>query len=95
MTVRSEDGTSWTRTVDDGTTVLTDGGSGLGADAGKKRDTVYVAGSRSGDARTATRVLSGTFDDKAPGDRRFGFPGHGERDRGDRSPAPSGSGATT
>lgn len=97
VTVKSEDGTSWTWTVDDDTAVLTDSGSGSGsgADALKKGDTVYVAGSRSGDARTATRVLSGTFDDKAPGDRRFGFRGHGERDRGDRSPAPSGSGATT
>ncbi|CAM5268214.1 DUF5666 domain-containing protein [Streptomyces aurantiogriseus] len=95
VTVRSEDGTSWTWTVTKDTKVFADGDSTSGADALKKGDTVYVAGSRSGDTRTAERVLSGTFEDKAPGDRRFGFPGHGPWGRDDRSPSPSGSGATT
>jgi hypothetical protein len=82
--------------VNDDTTVSAgDPGSGAGADALKKGDTVYVAGSRSGDTRTAVRVQSGTLDDEAPGDRHFGFPGHGPRDRGDHSPDPSGSGAAT
>ncbi|MEU2282593.1 DUF5666 domain-containing protein [Streptomyces sp. NPDC013178] len=95
VTVRSEDGTSWTWTVDKDTKVFADGDSSSGADALKKGDTVYVAGSRSGDTRTADRVASGTVGDKAPGDRRFGFPGHGPWGRDDRSPSPSGSGATT
>lgn len=96
VTVRSEDGTSWTWTVPSDTSVRSDGGSGSGAGSLKKGDTVYVVGSRSGDTDTADRVLSGAFDDHGPGSRRGGFPGHGPWHRGDdRSPGPTGSGATT
>lgn len=96
VTVKSEDGASWTWTVPSDTSVRSDGGSGSGAGSLKKGDTVYVVGSRSGDTNTAARVLSGAFDDHGPGSRRRGFPGHGPWDRGDdRSPSPTGSGAVT
>ncbi|WP_307161701.1 hypothetical protein [Streptomyces rishiriensis] len=107
VTVRSEDGASWTWTVGADATVSADGASGSGADALKKGDTVYVVGSRSGDTNTADRVLSGTFegrdgDDRPGGDRPGGDGhedgrGHGPRDRGDdqRSPGPTGGGAAT
>ncbi|MFD7935749.1 hypothetical protein ACWGA9_04705 [Streptomyces sp. NPDC054950] len=104
VTVRSEDGVSWTWTVGADTTVSADGSSGSGADASnalKKGDTVLVLGSRSGDTDTADRVLSGTFDERGPGgsgpgDRHDDAPGHGPWNRGDdRSPGPTGSGAAT
>ncbi|MER6785526.1 hypothetical protein ABT330_12965 [Streptomyces sp. NPDC000658] len=99
LTVKSEDGASWTWTLGKDTRVLTDGASGSGAAAPKKGDTVFVVGTRSGDTNTADRVLSGSFgehgrDDHGP---RGGFPGHGPWDRGGRndSPGPMGSGAAT
>ncbi|MFH9863695.1 hypothetical protein [Streptomyces sp. NPDC017202] len=104
ITVRSEDGTSWTWTVNDDTRVRAGGGSGTSTGTGtlRKGDTVYVTGSRTGDGddaeRTADRVLSGTFDDMDHRDHReqhSGPPGHGPRDRDDRSPGPEGSGAAT
>lgn len=101
VTVRSEDGVSWTWTVGADTTVSAEGSSGSGADALKKGDTVLVFGSRSGDTNTADRVLSGTFRDRGPGERGPGdrhddAPGHGPWNRGDdRSPGPTGSGAAT
>lgn len=101
VTVRSEDGVSWTWTVGADTTVSAEGASGSGADALKKGDTVLVVGSRSGDTDTADRVLSGTFDERGPGergpgDRRGDSPGHGPWNHGgDRSPGPTGSGAAT
>ncbi|WP_314219185.1 hypothetical protein [Streptomyces zaehneri] len=101
VTVRSEDGVSWTWTVGADTTVSADGASGSGADALKKGDTVLVVGSRSGDTDTADRVLSGTLDERGPGahgpgDRHDDSPGHGPWNRGDdRSPGPTGSGAAT
>ncbi|WP_416984870.1 hypothetical protein [Streptomyces sp. T028] len=101
VTVKSEDGTSWTWTVGADATVRADGDSGSGASALKKGDTVVVAGSRSGDTYTATRVFSGDFSDfrgRGPDkdDRRGGFPGHGPWSRGDDdSPSPTGSGAAT
>ncbi|MFH9550207.1 hypothetical protein [Streptomyces sp. NPDC017435] len=90
ITVRSEDGASWTWTVGPDTSVSADGASGSGAGALKKGDTVYVAGTRSGDTNTADRVLSGAFGDRGPGDRRRGdSPGHGPwNHRDDRSPSP-------
>lgn len=101
-TVKSEDGTSWTWTVGSDATVRTDGDSGSGASALKKGDTVVVAGSRSDDTYTATRVVSGDLTDfrgRGPDDddRRGGFPGHGPWNRGDGdgSPGPTGSGAAT
>ncbi|WP_460061524.1 hypothetical protein [Streptomyces sp. YKOK-I1] len=101
VTVKSEDGTSWTWTVGSDATVRTDGGSGSGASALKKGDTVVVVGSRSGDTYTAARVVSGDFSDvrgRGPDkdDRHGGFPGHGPWNRGDdSSPGPTGSGAAT
>ncbi|MFI2435831.1 hypothetical protein [Streptomyces sp. NPDC018693] len=94
VTVKSEDGTSWTWTVDSDTTVLRDGDSDSGADALKKDDTVVVTGIRSGDTRTADRVASGTFEGKSRGERRGGgLPGFGHGHRwgnGDTaSPDPS------
>ncbi|MFF4586341.1 hypothetical protein [Streptomyces sp. NPDC001388] len=98
VTVKSEDGTSWTWTVGPDTPVRADGTSGSGAGALEKGDTVVVVGSRSGDTYTAARVLSGDFRDRGPDrdDGRGGFPGHGPWDRGDdRSPSPTGGGAAT
>jgi hypothetical protein len=95
VTVKSEDGTSWTWTVDPDTAVHDDeGGSSSGAGALAKGDTVFLAGPRSGDTRTATRVVSGTFADQGRGERRGGFPGHGPWNRDDRSPSSSDSGAS-
>jgi hypothetical protein len=97
VTVKSEDGVSWTWTVGSDTTVFRDGGSDSGADALKKGDEVTLAGTRDGDKNTASRVVSGTFDDeKGPG-RLPGF-GHGHRGWGDDdapSPESSRSGADT
>ncbi|WP_069771588.1 hypothetical protein [Streptomyces sp. LUP30] len=107
LTVKSEDGVSWTWTLSSDTRVFGDGasgsGSGSGAAAPKKGDTVFVVGTRSGDTNTADRVLSGSFGDRGrenrdhDHDHRGGFPGHGPWDRGgqNRSPGPTGSGAAT
>ncbi|MFI1046366.1 hypothetical protein ACH4U3_11155 [Streptomyces griseoruber] len=101
VTVKSEDGTSWTWTVGADATVRTDGGSGSGASALKMGDSVVVVGSRSGGTHTAARVVSGDFSDfrgRGPDkdDRHGGFPGHGPWNRGDDgSPGPTGSGAAT
>ncbi|MFJ4487294.1 hypothetical protein ACIP3D_33660 [Streptomyces longwoodensis] len=64
VTVHSEDGTSWTWTVGEDTTVRREEGSTAGADTLKKGDTVLVVGTRDGGTRTADRVLSGTFTDR-------------------------------
>ncbi|WP_143098874.1 hypothetical protein [Streptomyces sp. yr375] len=96
VTVKSEDGVSWTWTVGSGTSVFSDGTSGSGPGALKKGETVFVAGSRSGDTNTAERVVSGTFGDHDPGDRHDGFPGHGPWDRGDdRSADPTDNGTAS
>ncbi|MEU6139835.1 hypothetical protein ABZ848_05665 [Streptomyces sp. NPDC047081] len=108
VTVKSEDGAEWTWTVNSDTTVLQDGTKSTGSGDLKKDETVFLVGTRSDSGtRTATRVLSGTFDDKGQdgkgpgGDGRGGFPGHGPRDwrmpspPASPSPSPSGSGATT
>lgn len=96
VTVKSDDGASWTWTVDSGTTVLHDGTKGSGAGALKKGETAFLLGTRAGSGtRTATHVLEGTWRKGPDGDRRGMFPGH----RNWRMPAPfaspSGSGATT
>lgn len=98
VTVKSEDGASWTWTVPSDTRVFGDGTAGSGSGALKKGETAYLVGTRSDDGtRSATHVLSGTWEGKGPGDRHGGFPGHGPRDQ--RGPAasasPSDSGATT
>ncbi|MGW2047047.1 hypothetical protein ACWCPF_17985 [Streptomyces sp. NPDC001858] len=97
VTVKSEDGASWTWTVGPDASVSRKGASGSAADPPKKGDTVYVVGTRSGDTNTADRLLSGTFDDRGKENRRGGFPGHGPWNRGgdERSPDPTGSGAAT
>ncbi|MEU6537434.1 hypothetical protein [Streptomyces sp. NPDC047000] len=99
VTVRSEDGTRWTWTVGSGTTVRKDGSSQSGAGALKKGDTVLLAGTRSGDTRTASFVLDGApggtgRGDDGDGRGPFGH-GHGPWDRGGHetpSPGPSGGG---
>lgn len=96
VTVKSDDGTSWTWTVGSGATAQDSATL-------KKGDTASLIGTRSDSGtRTADRAFTGTFDRKDPGDRPSGVPGggHGPWDRGDRggpstSPSPSGSGATT
>ena len=103
VTVKSEDGAEWTWTVTAATTVLHDGTQGSGTGAVKKGETALLVGTRSDSGtRTATRVLSGSFENKGPGDRRpggrhGGFGGHGPREWRMPSPpsSPSGSGATT
>ncbi len=62
LTVRSSDGTSWSWTVDGSTKVgailpFGDDGKGATSISGiKTGDTVMVAGTRSGNTRTATRI---------------------------------------
>ncbi|MGW1322947.1 hypothetical protein ACWD64_10505 [Streptomyces antibioticus] len=103
VTVKSEDGTSWTWTVGEDTPVRTDDSSesgagaesesGAGAGALKKGESVFVAGSREGDTYTADRVFAGDLgkpgerDGRGPHDEG---PGQGPWGRGDRSPDPSG-----
>ncbi|SMF45036.1 hypothetical protein [Streptomyces sp. Amel2xC10] len=102
VTVKSEDGTSWTWTVGEDTPVRTDGSSesgaesesGSGAGALKKGESVFVAGSREGDTYTADRVFAGDLGKPGERDRRGPHdegPGQGPWGRGDRSPDPSGS----
>jgi len=107
ITVKSEDGAQWTWKVTSDTRVFHDGGKDSGAGDLKKGETAFLSGTRSGDSRTATRVLAGDWknhedrgngEDRGPRDGRGGFPGHGPRDwRGPGGPvaSPSGSGATT
>ncbi|MEU6350848.1 DUF5666 domain-containing protein [Streptomyces sp. NPDC047072] len=78
VTVKSEDGASWTWTVDDDTKVL----GADDADALKKGDTVFVSGRLSGSDRSATRVFSGDLGSGGLGsgdseNGRHGMPGHG------------------
>ncbi|MDQ0828911.1 hypothetical protein QF032_000755 [Streptomyces achromogenes] len=89
ITVRSEDGATWTWKLGADATASAHGSSG--AAAAGKGDTVSVVGSRSGDACTADRVLSGSAGEHGRDDRHGGFPGHGPwgRGRDDRSPGPT------
>ncbi|WP_210588654.1 hypothetical protein [Streptomyces sp. GESEQ-35] len=95
VTVKSEDGAEWTWTVNEDTNVWRDGSSSSGAGDLAKGETSYLAGTRSDDTRTATRVLSGAWedkdDDRGPGDWHFQLPGH----RDWKAPEPSKSGTTT
>jgi hypothetical protein len=104
VTVKSDDGARWTWTVGSDAEVHREGSSGKGADALKKGDEAFLAGTRSASgARTAAVAVAGTFDRGGPGedrhDGRWGFPGHGGPRWGhpDRtaSPSPTGSGTTT
>ncbi|WP_405855948.1 hypothetical protein OG407_06695 [Streptomyces sp. NBC_01515] len=95
VTVKSDDGTSWTWTV--GSAATPQGTAAL-----KKGDTTSLTGTRSNTGtRTADRAFTGTFDHKGPGDGRGGPNGRGPGPwgRGDHSPSatlsPSGSDATT
>ncbi|MGW1274866.1 hypothetical protein, partial [Streptomyces sp. NPDC002491] len=80
ITVRSEDGASWTWKLGPDATASDRGPSG--AHAPKKGDAVSVVGTRSGDAYTADRVLSGSPGEHRRDDRHGGFPGHGPWGRG-------------
>jgi hypothetical protein len=102
VTVRSEDGARWTWRVGPDTVVRKAGSSRTGADALAKGDTVMLAGTRSGDTRTASFVLDGVLGGKARGDDGDGRGpfggGHGPWDRGGHgapSPSPTDGGATT
>ncbi|WP_406438082.1 hypothetical protein OHB14_55805 [Streptomyces sp. NBC_01613] len=101
VTVKSEDGAEWTWTVNSDTTVFGDGTKGSGAGDLKKDETALLTGTRSDNGtRTATHALTGTWDDKGPGDRHgHGHGKPGPDNRGWRMPAPStspsGNGATT
>jgi hypothetical protein len=98
VTVKSDDGATWTWTVNADTTVFRDGTKGSGAGDVKKGETAFLMGTRSDDGtRTAAHVLSGTRDDRDPGGWRDRFPGHGPHEWRLPSPSvsPSGSGATT
>jgi hypothetical protein len=101
VTVRSEDGTSWTWTVNADTTVVRDGEKGSGTDDLKQGEEIRLGGTRTDDIRTASHVVAGTWErkgpenwrDELPDDWRDRLPGHGHREW--PKPAPSGSGATT
>ncbi|MFG2788207.1 hypothetical protein [Streptomyces sp. NPDC048419] len=102
VTVKSEDGASWTWTVNSGTTVLRDGTKASGAGALKKDDTAFLIGTRADNGtRTATHALEGTWGNRGPGDKGGPGDGHGKfpGHRNWRMPAPSTSpsdnGATT
>ena len=104
VTVKSDDGTSWTWTL---------GSDATAKDAGalKKGDTASLTGTRSDSGtRTADRAFTGAFDRKGPGDDRGGPGARGPWGHGNRgpnaspnpsngapspAPSPSGSGATT
>ncbi|MFJ3897229.1 hypothetical protein [Streptomyces sp. NPDC090083] len=100
VTVKSDDGTSWTWTVGSGVTAQ-------GSDALKKGTTASLTGTRSDSGtRTADRAFTGTFDHRGPGNRRgtgpddrapgpWGRGGHGAGPSGAPSPSASGSGAST
>ncbi|MFG2133808.1 hypothetical protein ACGFNV_39445 [Streptomyces sp. NPDC048751] len=95
VTVKSDDGTSWTWKVSKGVTDRRDGTS----DSVKMGETALLVGERDDDGtRTAVRVRAGS-DDKGPGGWR-GKRGHGPWGHSDRTPSPqpsdrSDSGATT
>lgn len=106
VTVKSEDGVEWTWTVDSDTTVHHDGEKSSGTGELKKGETAFLVGTRSDDdTRTASRVLSGTWEDwrkdedgkqdRGPGDWRGKFPGprHWDWRTPDPSESPSKSGA--
>lgn len=83
VTVKSDDGTSWTWTVGTDTSVLPDRATL------KQGASVFVAGTRDGDRRTADRVASGTYEGKRG--QRGGFPGFGWGRGDERSSAAPGA----
>ncbi|POX47397.1 hypothetical protein C3489_29775 [Streptomyces sp. Ru71] len=89
VTVRSEDGASWTWTV--GSDALVRGGTP------KQGDTVVLIGTLDHGKRTALRALTGDFDERGPDHWRDGFRHHDWNDDRDDSPTPtpSGDGAST
>ncbi|MFI7412931.1 hypothetical protein ACIBU0_30090 [Streptomyces sp. NPDC049627] len=98
VTVKSEDGAEWTWTVGSDTTVRHDGEKSSGTGGLKKGEAAFLVGTRSDDdTRTASRVLSGTWEDwdkdehgkqdRGPGDWRGKFPGPRHWDW--RAPDPS------
>ncbi|MGI5373100.1 hypothetical protein ACQEV2_02310 [Streptomyces sp. CA-251387] len=106
VTVKSEDGAEWTWTVGSDTTVHHDGEQSSGTGDLKKGETVFLVGTRSDDdTRTASRVLSGTWEDRkkdedgkkdrGPDDWRGKVPGprHWDWRAPDPSESPSKSGA--
>lgn len=106
VTVRSEDGAEWTWTVGSETTVRHDGEKSSGSGGLKKGETAFLVGTRSDDdTRTASRVLSGTWEDwkrnddgkkeRGPGDWRGKYPGprHWDWRAPDPSENPSKSGS--
>lgn len=106
VTVKSEDGASWTWTVDGDATVRHDGDESSGTEALKKGEDIFVVGTRSGDdTRTASRVFSGNWEewkkgkdrDRGPGDWREKFAGPRPWDwrKPDPSASPPKSGAAT
>ncbi|MFC3349271.1 hypothetical protein ACFOOM_17885 [Streptomyces echinoruber] len=96
VTVRSADGASWTWTVGSDVRVHKgDGSGGTGADALRKGETVFLAGTRSGNGtRTAALAAAGSFLDRKD-DGRGGFPWHHKWHRDDdgspASPTPPAS----
>ncbi|GLW46741.1 hypothetical protein Stsp02_24030 [Streptomyces sp. NBRC 14336] len=83
VTVRSEDGTEWTWTVDSDTVVRKRGDSG----ALKDGDDVYLSGTRSdGGDRTADRVFAGDWEERDAGERRHEMPWHDDGDGDDDGP---------
>lgn len=102
VTVKSEDGTEWTWTVDSDTTVRHEGDKSSGTGDLEKGETAVLAGTQADDdTRTASRVLSGTWaegkKDRGPREWRdkFPVPRHGDRQAPDPSESPSRSGAAT
>ncbi|AZQ39409.1 hypothetical protein EJ357_43215 [Streptomyces cyaneochromogenes] len=106
VTVKSEDGTEWTWTVDSDATVRHDGDKASGTGDLKKGEDAFLAGTRSDDdTRTASRVLAGDWDewkkdqdrDRGPGDWRGKLPGprHWDWNGSGPSESPSKSGAQT
>ncbi|MFE9646790.1 hypothetical protein ACFYO0_22270 [Streptomyces sp. NPDC006365] len=93
VTVKSEDGTEWTWTVDEDTRVRSmDRTSDSGADDLKEDDTVYLTGIRSDGDLTADYAVSGTLEDKDSDSRdrrdwRGGFPGPWGGEKEDRTPS--------
>lgn len=107
VTVKSEDGAEWTWTVGSDTTVHHDGDKSSGTGDLEKGETAFLVGTRSDDnTRTASRVLSGTWEDwkkgedgkkdRGPDGWRGGFPGprHWDRQAPDPSESTSRSGAS-
>lgn len=100
VTVKSEDGAEWTWTVGSDATVRHDGEKSSGTGGLKKGVTAFLAGTRSDDdTRTASRVLSGTWEEwkkdrgHEEGRDKFRGPRHWEGRGSEPSESPSRSDA--